>query len=261
MGKVETLPLGFNVLARGLRFGGLHELQCHWNCGQLVAVFRGGWERDYTDTNNTSSSYSIGNWEICWRAGKAIAGHPDCFTQVLPPSLSCLANSAGHVREYSPSPDVTLIQNPLFEVPHGIEGFQQNSIGGPLKVCFEDYILVGLLLFETGTQSLTSYEALSPNLIRWSDHNAIDIAAPKQLDLQGSQQLDVVENLTKTDRTKQFIELTNLIQTVDYLISIMGVNNNIIMQHLQFQILYKAQLNLNRNQLQIWQQLLVIMQI
>ena len=46
------------------------------------------------------------------------------------------------------------------------------------------------------------------------------------IDLQGSQQLDVVENLTTTDSTKQFIELTNLIQTVDYLISIIGVNNN-----------------------------------
>ena len=45
------------------------------------------------------------------------------------------------------------------------------------------------------------------------------------IDLQGSQQLDVVENLTTTDSTKQFIELTDLIQTLDYLISVMGVNN------------------------------------
>ena len=90
-----------------------------------------------------------------------------------------------HVWEYSPGPDVTLIQNPFFEVPHKIEGYQQNSIGGPLKVCVEDYILVGLLLFETGTQSSSLYEALSPNLIRWSDRNAIDIAAPQILRLEG----------------------------------------------------------------------------
>ena len=46
------------------------------------------------------------------------------------------------------------------------------------------------------------------------------------VDLSNNQQLDVVDNLTTTDSTKQFIELTNLIQTVNYLISIIGVNSN-----------------------------------
>jgi predicted phage tail protein len=39
-------------------------------------------------------------------------------------------------------------------------------------------------------------------------------------------QLDVVENLTTTDETKQFIEITNLLQNVEYVISIYAINAN-----------------------------------
>jgi len=96
VGEVESLPSGLNVSARGLRYGGLHELQNHYNAGQLGGVFRGGWEKEFVETNNTSSNYSIGNWELCWRAGKGISGYPNAQVPVYPPSLTCLVNCNGY---------------------------------------------------------------------------------------------------------------------------------------------------------------------
>ena len=38
--------------------------------------------------------------------------------------------------------------------------------------------------------------------------------------------MDIVENLLTTDNTKQFIEITNLFQNVEYVISIYATNPN-----------------------------------
>jgi hypothetical protein len=46
------------------------------------------------------------------------------------------------------------------------------------------------------------------------------------LDYSNFKQMDIVENLTTTDSTKQFIEITNLLQNVEYTFSIFAINSN-----------------------------------
>ena len=46
------------------------------------------------------------------------------------------------------------------------------------------------------------------------------------LDYNNSQQLDIIDNITTTDNTKRYIELTNLLQNVEYNISLIASNAN-----------------------------------
>lgn len=97
IGQIPSLPAGIsNISARGMRYGGLHELQNHFNAGHMSGVFRGGWEKDFSETNNTSSTYSFGNWDLAWRGGKGISGHPNALAPVYPPTVECLSNCEGY---------------------------------------------------------------------------------------------------------------------------------------------------------------------
>ena len=45
-------------------------------------------------------------------------------------------------------------------------------------------------------------------------------------DYANEQQLDVVDNITTTDNTKQFLKLINLLQNVDFTINFIASNSN-----------------------------------
>ena len=61
-----------------------------WEAGPLAAVLRGGWALDEKETKNTSSTYTVGNFDVLMFGSKAIAGYPDARSPVHSPSLRVL---------------------------------------------------------------------------------------------------------------------------------------------------------------------------
>jgi len=91
VGEIDELPASVKICARGLRYGGLHEIQNNMSAGHYAALVRGGWAMDEKETRNTSSIlYSVGNWESLMYGSKAIAGHPDVRVKVVSPTLEVL---------------------------------------------------------------------------------------------------------------------------------------------------------------------------
>ena len=90
VGEIDELPASVKICARGLRYGGLHEIQNNMSAGHYAALVRGGWAMDEKETRNTSSIYSVGNWESLMYGSKAIAGYPDLRVKVVSPTLEVL---------------------------------------------------------------------------------------------------------------------------------------------------------------------------
>ena len=134
---METLPeKAINISARGLRYGGTQEIQNHINAGALAAVVRGGWALEEKETRNTSSTYSVGNFNVLMFWSKAIAGYPDARAPVYSPSLNIL---------YKKQPDgiekIGLLMTEIFQ-----QCSHFNLLDSPLK-SFPSGMLAAFLRF------------------------------------------------------------------------------------------------------------------
>jgi hypothetical protein len=89
VGKIPSLSgdiIKDRISSRGFRYGGTQEVSRNPSTPQAAAVFRGGWESNVTETNNTSSTYTLGNEELLWMAGKAIAGYRNVSALIKSPT-------------------------------------------------------------------------------------------------------------------------------------------------------------------------------